>query len=259
MIENKQFTVLQLLPYLGPFIILLGVIRLMCFYNAFGISVIDFLDFSEIVTSFLDITAFIIFVLLYAVVQGVLFNNPEQEKSLNSQFELLLEEKRTVKLITLYFRYLSSLLIFLLFIDVILVICNLYFHSVSSYELLITNYIFLALIFFIIVIVEIERKHKIKNSTLNNRRFIYLVLRVMVLLVIVANIATYQVHGIKVNKSHLGITVYLDDNSVLKSDSNNYYIGNTKNYLFYYHEKTKTSDVYPINKIKQLTFINKSY
>jgi len=44
---------------------------------------------------------------------------------------------------------------------------------------------------------------------------------------------------------------------VIVSDDSSYYIGKTNNYLFYYKEKTKETVVYPMSRVKMISFKNR--
>jgi hypothetical protein len=68
--------------------------------------------------------------------------------------------------------------------------------------------------------------------------------------------ANHQATSIIKTKSHFGNVIKLENNLLLTSDSLNYYVGNTKNYLFFYHEASKTTDVYPMAKVTSITFKN---
>lgn len=50
----------QILPYLGSYVVFLGVSRLLYYYESFGITITNYLEFSEILTSFLDIIVILI-------------------------------------------------------------------------------------------------------------------------------------------------------------------------------------------------------
>ena len=58
------------------------------------------------------------------------------------------------------------------------------------------------------------------------------------------------------NKKYYGVEFQLEDQTII-SDSTNYFIGKTKNYLFYYKEKEKQSFAYPMNRIKMISFKRK--
>ena len=256
--ENNEIKVNQYFTYVGPFIIFLGMARLITFYTAFGISITSYLEFSEIITSFFDII-FIVFLFYgYTLIQNFLMSNKEELEKANSKRQEILKEEKYFKIWWLYIKYLRVLLAFGLIAIVGCIISHYWFNSVTTWTIFLVSSAFGLLLFFIVVGVEIERKHLHLNSTLPRRRFIYLVLYSLALTFCVAYYSSYQARSIKNDKTTLGVTIILDNDKTIVSDSTNYYIGKTQNYLFVYHEKEKTTDVYPMARIKQMTMTNKT-
>lgn len=65
--------VLMLFPLFGVFLIFLGLLKLDLYYRHFDISIVDYLDFSEILTSFLDdinVMAFTVLIMLTHILIG---------------------------------------------------------------------------------------------------------------------------------------------------------------------------------------------
>src|SRR5687767_506597 len=86
----KEFSIY--LPYAGSFIIFLGIIRLMAYYSAFGVPIISYLEFSEILTSFLDILTEIGLLLLLGVMQGFTTANKKDAAQRTEHESQLMEE-----------------------------------------------------------------------------------------------------------------------------------------------------------------------
>lgn len=51
--------------------------------------------------------------------------------------------------------------------------------------------------------------------------------------------------------------IFKDSNRILKSDSNTYYLGRTKNYIFMYDFRSKTSSVLNVSDVKEFIIANK--
>lgn len=64
----EELKLSTLFPYFLPFIVSLGVFRLMVFYRHFGIRIISFLDFSEVIISFMDILIILALVTAWNVI-----------------------------------------------------------------------------------------------------------------------------------------------------------------------------------------------
>ena len=76
-------------------------------------------------------------------------------------------------------------------------------------------------------------------------------------LFVVAIFSKLEVFQVVNENKYEGTKIYFKDDSLLESDTNNTYIGNTRDYIFYYHKIEKTTDVFPISEIKQITIKSK--
>ncbi len=63
-----------------------------------------------------------------------------------------------------------------------------------------------------------------------------------------------EVKSVEERKANIGTRITFNDNTLLVCDSFNYYIGKTRNFLFIHHQKDKTTDAVPMDRIKQITF-----
>jgi hypothetical protein len=86
------------------------------------------------------------------------------------------------------------------------------------------------------------------------RRHVFLLYIVLVGFIQIYLFANREYYKIKKHKSSYGVIVQLDSLPPIISDSTNYYIGKTNNYIFIYHEKTAQTTVYPISRVKELIF-----
>ncbi len=97
MSDNSNSTYKQLvtvLPLIGAFLVFLGLLKLDIYYSHFNINIVDYIDFSEILTSFLDdINIFlfcIIIMVIYTTLGSALFTqlmtkmiNKSRERKIN--------------------------------------------------------------------------------------------------------------------------------------------------------------------------------
>lgn len=65
--------------------------------------------------------------------------------------------------------------------------------------------------------------------------------------------SAYQAKKNRKDKSTYGVSITFDDDKILVSDSSNYFIGKTQNYIFIYHEKENKTDIIPMTRVKQIT------
>lgn len=254
---RQEFRISQYISYVGPFIIFLGMVRLITFYNAFGVSIISYLDFSEIITSFFDILIFVIIYFAYISIQNFVAGDKEQANEANKKRQEIINENDFWKIIRLYITYFKKLLIF----EFLVILGCLFSHFVYSWIsawtifIVITTFFFLQV--FLIIIVEIERKHIHLESSINRKRFISMTLYFLVFTMGVRYYSSYQAGLIKREKSTYGVTISLDNEQTLVSDSTSYFIGKTLNYVFIYDEKQNTTDIIPMTRIKQITMVHK--
>jgi len=241
-------------PFLGSFLLFLGVCRLISYYGEFGINVVNYLDFSEILTSFFDLFVLLSFSLSMMFIQGFLSANKESEESITKR-EKILEEKYFIKRIGLYFSYyIGSFFWALVNATFYIVISRIFDKSIKWSNLIYTYLLALALYIFLIFLNEIELKHKQFKSSESFRFWTQLLIYCTIIVVLVIYIGFRQASSVKKLKYYYGTTVKLDDNSEIVSDSSAYFIGNTKNYLYVYHEKDSSVVIIPMSKIKQIIY-----
>jgi len=243
--------------YIGPFIIFLGIIRLITFYNYFGIAIIDYLNFSEIITSFLDIIVFIVLYFVYIYIQNYLTSNKSELDIIINKRQKIIEEKKLWKVILLYLNYLKKILILELIIIISFGILHFFFKEIANLVVAVVSIFLITSTIFLIISVEIERKHYHLNSTEIRKQFISIALISLYLILFIMGYSFYQAYSVKNMKSTCGVTIMFDNNEIFVSDSTNYYIGKTQNYIFIHHQEKNTTDVFPMTRIKQMIFPHK--
>jgi dipeptide/tripeptide permease len=105
-----------------------------------------------------------------------------------------------------------------------------------------------------IVLPEILYKLHRVNTTKGELIISKMITISVLIIILILGDAYTNVYGIKNIKTTYGTTIYFDDSTQLVSDSTNYFIGKTQNFIFFYHEKAKTTDVYPMDRVKELSF-----
>ena len=88
--NSNNFSVL--IPYLGSFIIFLGVIRLMFYYYSFNVRILNFLEFTEILTSFFDILLLVIITIIVAMINHFVIQDVRENERRNRLNAQLMEE-----------------------------------------------------------------------------------------------------------------------------------------------------------------------
>lgn len=251
--STSQFSISQYLTYVGPFLIFLGMTRLITFYNSFGVSITSYLDFSEVLTSFFDILVIVVIFFAYTSIQNFLASKKEDADIASKKRQAIVEEENFFKICLHYLKYFSSLIIYGLVVIVVCVVARFCFNWITTFTVFLWTGIFVFLLIFLIVQVEIERKHIQFQSSLNKRRYIFFVLYFFVFTYCVILYASYQAGQIRKDKSTFGVRIILDNDQIIVSDSTNYFIGKTQNYVFIHHEKESNTDIIPMTRVKQIT------
>lgn len=253
---DNVFRITEYLSYVGPLMIFLGMTKLITFYNEFGVSIVSYLDFSEVITSFFDIIFIVLLFFSFASVQNFVMGDKNQAEIAQKQRQEIIKQKDFWKTLWLYIIYLKRILIFGLIVILGSLISHSIFNWIETFTVFSIVGLFFCLIIFLVTIVEIERKHIHFQSSINRRRFILLTYYFWTFTMGVVYYSSYQAASIKMDKSTYGVTISLDNNQILVSDSTDYYIGKTLNYVFIFHEKLKTTDIIPMSRVKQITTAN---
>jgi len=106
--ENK---ILSLIPVLSSVFIFGGAYKLIIYYRAFGINILDFLEISEIMTSFMDDLVLVVVVMLITLLLLFLSYRKEMKDS-SELLSKALDKKQFFKRLKLYLRSLKIMLLF---------------------------------------------------------------------------------------------------------------------------------------------------
>jgi len=236
----------KLIPIATGGLIFLGVSRLLFFYNFFGVNILPFLDFSEIITSFLD---FVFIYILTILTTWFILVKLTQSFWLNSKYILLDKGPWTLIIIAAV---------------ITLFICNIGFlfdlkSSIAKkirIGLMIISVIGVSSFLFIIIFRR------------NNSRLIKDLSVLSIILVYLEGITIFlTIHNyqeVKDDKLYFGTRIVFNNEIFLKdsshtfvSDSSDFYIGQTNKYIFIHHLKDKITSVYPISNVIQMDIKSK--
>lgn len=268
-IDKTSF--LRFVPYAGVTLIFLGFVRLMTYYTAFGINIINFLEFSEIVTTFLDMTVVITIAIIGMTIQGIWHNSPgERQKMFTENFkkyERIRKKKGCIfwrkrwsirgKCIWHCMPMIVLLLILLSYLG------YLHNHLNRNQIFRMFGHLIVLSLLFSTAIFKLERRHLKRNSSIESRQQMQVLVYGILLFLIVLISSFSDVSGVRRDKSTYEVSFVMEDETTNKetlivSDSSDYYIGNTKNYLFFYHQCGDSTEVIPMKQVKSLTFPDRS-
>lgn len=217
------------IPILGALIIILGIIKLLIFYNCFDLPIKYFVGLTEITIIIAeDILLFILIYFILLSVEILIKDNIKKEFTLFSS-------KDKANLI---------LSIFVLVVNVGLLIWNLqekeYYRQIvnSAY-----TYIFL--------FITIRQTKFIKEYLEMNKEFSFFLL-FLALTLLHVTITTSKELKLVINGKYDGTKIVTNDTTYISSKSC-YYIGQTDKYLFMY-QPPKRCIILPTSTIKQIDF-----
>jgi len=248
--------IIQLFPLFGAAFIMFGIARLMGYYDRFDIPIVHFLDFSEIVTSFLDTLVFAGLFILGGIV-GFLIpqRSIKQIKLLEDAVRSATNEKVIQKVIDLQEKFRRQTLIIsvgLLLLTAIITV--LYFFGVVFPVFFWSHIVFVSIL--LALNWNATRRY---NELIENLRFLERFIVKSALMVFLSFYLFYLIgmfQGFYVIQTHRykNVKIYLNDKNMLVSNDDSSYIGNTRNYLFYYHYNTKTSKAIPMSRVDEINF-----
>ena len=238
--NQKKIDYSTIIPAITGTLIISGVTRLIVYYSAFSINILDYLEFDEIITSFFDIIIplilFLSMLLLLLVRAGLL-------QLIGHDSKPAITNKR------------KSFIAIAAILAIPLII------GIYKYELPIKFTIFFfafqLIAQFAIMIFCYQVYVNYKTPTIKHLCITTVVLLSTLSLVIslstIARNEIYSDHKRTKTTIIFNNEVSLKDSShVITTDSLTYYVGKTKNYVFVYNSKTASTLVVPISNVLQI-------
>lgn len=235
-----------------PYIIFLGMIRLMFYYSHFGVSIVSYLDISEVITSFFDVLMLIVSTFVIITFNRFIAHDKKKGGEMSKLKSSLLKEEDQWKIVKLYFKYLKTRLLLLLIFVSLFLICHLFLNLVTFWEVIFLASFMVVVLLYVIITIEIERKHLINGSSPGQRRYIGLIFYSLILIISVMLFSKYQINEVEFHHSTKGTTIILKSGEEIVSKKQKLFIGKTNNYVFFFDKKTKTTDIFPMSEIKML-------
>lgn len=245
MIMNYKFEAYSIVAVI---ILISGLLRLYIYYKAFNISILPFLEPDEIGTIFFDNLLYFllfaalnttIFVLFYSPVQNNIGDLEELPFNKRAKKYGLLKPKKIIAFVLL-----TSLMFFF------------YWNSdrIQLYEFLLwIMLVVIALYLNPIVILEINRSIKQKGVELNHLSVYFLVAALN--LFAFAGLSGYnEANKVKNHEYYSGTEFSIDNGGLFVSDEKNFYIGKTKQFVFFYDKENQETKVVPIGKITTMKY-----
>ena len=253
-VTNPTMKLSTYLPYAGSVIIFLGVVRLVMYYHNFSISIVNYLEFSEIITSFLDVLVVCAFFLLYVVSEWLFRSDKSEDTRKSREKARLLKADSFIEIIKVYPAYLQTRLLILITFALLIVAADIFglcttptdrrfFFSIAGLALA-----------WPILQVEIERKRIKIGFGDEFQKLSSLILIGALFFLIVEIVANYEAGQVIEDNFYSGTVIEFTDGKIFQSTHNRYYVGNTQNYVFIFDERKGLTDVVPMEYVRKLTF-----
>ncbi|MBI3193994.1 MAG: hypothetical protein HYZ34_05920 [Ignavibacteriae bacterium] len=243
----------ELAPYGGAFLIFLGVVKLTIYYSAFNLQITSFLDLTEILSAFLNDLLFMTIAFSFLIVFDLATSSKselESNKNLHETFSL---EPKFWKRFAVFLKMFGGFLIPFNTILIFILIWHFLKHTDSIYTHLWSFFSPNLMSVCAYLLLESKRKYyTIYQKTLDPSTF-NIMLYVIIILITLINNTRIDVQNVK-EKKRFAKTSFVIDSIVINSDSLHYYIGNTKNYLFFYDQQYNRTTVFPMNKVNSISF-----
>lgn len=239
---------LKILPFLGAFLILVGIVNCLAYYNYFELPINEYLTFSETIILFSQEIRTVVIIIL--INSAIVYTYGFQITKNGSV--ALLEYKKQPKLFKrlFYFSKISPLIYITIFIITTL---TLFIFKTGFLKELFDDafYFLIGMFFFMFLITEYEKKMLEKNDAINE--FIK-----MNLLLVTLTLSLSWLNG----RNEARIKYYLlpkfnyeiwfNDGAKVKTNNNLIFIGQTESTLFLYEKCGKAIFIYNRNAINKI-------
>lgn len=227
-------------------IISAGMIKEYLYYKMFGIRIFSFLSIDEIIISFADNLLYYSLILISSAFFLISFI---------ANCEALLHSISSLSLISRVIEYFGKNLP-ALFITIMLNAAIWLFgylrKNIHWFETLL-NIVLSWIAFWLlpILLFEIRISTDISSSGMSN----YYIIIIAISLALYSIMSAFnEAYKVKHYKHYQGTEVELED-EIITSDDEYYYVGHSKNYIFFFDPEVKAAEVWPIATVKRFRFI----
>lgn len=239
-----------ILPYSGVILIIFGFIKFEIFYALFGINIANFLDLTEILTLFMNdilihVSIFIIVSLLFFLII------PKKETDIgNALITETIKEKSFWKRLKAYNGSgVNTLFVFTSYIA--LCIISYFVDNTQTWIYLSISFLIIGSFIIYILCLEFRRQYFIKHNSFLSTIYIRFIYYISFIILITIKSAYTDYKLILINKPYSG-TIIKTEKKTYISTKKFYYIGMTKNYIFFHNEIDNSNRVIPISEVKEI-------
>jgi hypothetical protein len=225
----------------GAFLIFCGVLKMIIYYSTFNVSIVDFLSFSEIITSFLDdINILLIYAAIMLVITFATINflhrrtNVGLDDFMTGILNIIFPHRYKY---VLFFCVVLSILSLLLYLNVI---------GFNYFVVYLMVFCFIQMLTFIIITKDEQNEIDIPNFSIV----------ISVAMVVTFSIFLLARHDIQSVTNHKYPTTIKTENETFVCDkyTKNLYLGKTNNFLFIKLDSSNSTLSIPVSAIKSIDF-----
>ena len=247
----KITTIKEFIPTFASSFVILGIIKAMIFYYAFGIRILDYIDFSESLLLFFDDILLIIGPIILAYIGNLLLIKKIKEANIIKVRPF----KNIAIVLSLIFLVFNTIYTFL--------ILHRFFHFTNLISGLLASLILIfAGFYFFFIGIQIEKDIKNINSESEPRKkkilktSFFQKIAISLFLYFVVNGFIYRtymsLHDTVSNSPEKKITCKLKGNTIIQSGNDTLYLGQTRNNIFFYIRNYKTSLILKLDSVENI-------
>ncbi len=232
----------------GITILIAGLLRLYIYYKGFNISILPFLEPGEIGTIFFDnLLYFIGFTILNVVVISIFYKGCFDLIAKFKDFGFL---KRLKAYGLLKF---NKLTLFLL-LSAIMYWIKIESRNIYLYEYFLWILLLLISIYINPIIIFESKRILIRNSININHLSIVFLAASLNLFLFAGFSGANEAYKVKKLNYYKGTEFDIDDLGKIISNDTKYYIGKTRQFVFFYDSNNEKTEVIPISKVKSMKY-----
>lgn len=229
-------------------ILMAGLIRLYIYYKGFNISILPFLEPGEITTIFFDnLLYFLGFAVLNVLVISIMYSE------VLGQFTTMTETDFLARLCNYGIFKISKLITLIVFSSLLYWIYS-KTDNIFLYEFLLWIVLLITAIYINPILIFEFKKVLFNKSIEVNQLSIYFLMAAVNLFAFSGLSGLNEANKVKNHGYYEGTEITIDGYNTFTSSDKKYYIGKTKQFIFFYDSEKKETDVIPISSLKKMKF-----
>jgi hypothetical protein len=228
-----------------------GFVKLKIYYGAFQINIADYLELTEILTSFVgDIVVYSLMILFGYLFSFLLTTRQRTDQQTDLGDDILNTDGFFTRLVK-HLKNLRQVIFMIVTLGLINLIAVLIKGETHTYGIF-TFYSLIILLLFVIFREEYRRKYISQFNKDINHSFSNIVLTGILFVSFTIKYSYFDIDATKKSKKYYGTQILTTDNEKIISDILTYYIGMTNSYVFIYNQSRQETRVLNRGDIKEI-------